>query len=97
LPPSSGPPPDDGGDYYVCNVFEWTATNMEKGDPCWYSKGRGAPWEMGVFKLAWFYDGVIADVTALDGSTVGLLLSLHDRIILPEDRDTLQQWENLRP
>ncbi len=65
---------------------------MEKGDPCWYSK-KGDPWKPGTFKLAWFYDGIIADVTNEEGNTVGLLLDLGDRIITPEDHDTLHQWE----
>jgi hypothetical protein len=96
LPPSSVPP-DDGGCYYVCNIFEWTATIMEKGDPCWFSKKfelTSGKWYPGTFKLAWFYDGVIADVVP-DGasSTVGLLLNMGDRIITPEDHATLEQWE----
>jgi hypothetical protein len=95
LPPSSTPP-DDGGSYYVCNPFEWTATMMKKGDPCWFSKKferkRGA-WERGTFKLAWMYDGIIADVVTEEGNTIGLLLDMGDRIITPEDYVTLEQWE----
>ena len=95
LPPASTPP-DDGGCYYVCNAFEWVATTMEKGAPCWFSKKhertRGT-WERGTFKLAWFYDGVIADVVTEEGNTIGLLLDLGDRLITPEDYDTLEQWE----
>jgi len=95
LPPASTPP-DDGGCYYVCNAFEWVATTMEKGAPCWFSKKhertRGT-WERGTFKLAWFYDGVIADVVTEEGNTIGLLLDLGDRLITPEDYATLEQWE----
>ena len=97
LPPGTTEPPEGITEYYVCNIFEWTATTMEKGAPCWFSKKferEQGEWYPATFKLAWFYDGVIADVIP-DGatSTVGLMLMMGDRIITPEDHDTLMQWE----
>lgn len=66
---------------------------MEKGASCWFSRKAG-PWRHGTFKLAWMYDGIIADVIDDEGQRVGLLLDMGDRLITPEDHDTLIQWEN---
>lgn len=97
LPPGTTEPPEGVTEYYVCNHFEWIATNMTEGAACWWRKKHGdtaGRWYPGTFKLAWFYDGVIADVSVEGGSTVGLLLNMGDELILPEDHDTLKQWEN---
>jgi hypothetical protein len=94
LPPGTTEPPEGVTSYYICNLFEWTATMMEKGAPCWFSRKDG-PWRKGTFKLAWMYDGIIADVIDEDGQRVGLLLdsTCGDRLITPEDHATLEQWE----
>jgi hypothetical protein len=96
LPPLSVPP-DDGGSYYVCNSYEWAAATLKRGDACFFRKGN-LPWRRGTYLSSYMYDGIIARVYEDDPDEFieySLFLDLGDRLILPEDREILRQWENL--
>lgn len=103
LPPSSVPP-NDGGSYYVCNVFEWAAATLKHGESCWFRKRLRigepelGPWKRGSFKMSWMYDGIIAVVFEDDPDDYieySLFLDMGDQLVRPEDRETLLQWEAL--
>lgn len=94
LPPGTTEPPEGVTEYYVCNIFEWTAANMKRGDPCYFKKNN-LPWKRGTFRSSWMYDGIIADVYEDDPDeyiTYSLHLDLGDKLITPADMAALEQW-----
>lgn len=94
LPPGTTEPPEGVTDYYVCNVFEWAAATLQKGDTCYFKKNN-LPWKRGTYLYSWMYDGIIAKVYEDDPDDYiqySLFLDLGDKLILPEDMATLEQW-----
>lgn len=97
LPPNTTEPPEGVTAYYVCNVFEWAAATMVKGDVCYFRKNN-LPWKRGTFLYSWMYDGIIARVYEDDPDDCmkySLFLDLGDKLIRPDDMATLEQWEAL--
>jgi hypothetical protein len=98
LPPGSEKP-DDGGAYYICNHFEWAAATLKRGDACFFRKKDWTAWRRGTYLSSFMYDGVIAKVYEDDPDDYiphSLFLDLGDKLVLPEDHATLQQWEQVR-
>jgi hypothetical protein len=98
LPPGTTEPPEGITEYYVCNVFEWAAATLKKGDACFFKK-NGLPWKRGTYMSSYMYDGIIARVYEDDPDDLieySLFLDLGDKLILPEDRATLATWESVR-
>jgi hypothetical protein len=69
------------------NIYEWTASQMEKGDTCWFRKKvtlhSRTPWRRGTFLSSYYYDGVIASVYEDDPDDLirhSLFLDLGDQI-----------------
>jgi hypothetical protein len=76
---------------YVANEFEWAATQLNKGDQCWFRKRNGrfgtgeelGPWKWGTYLSSYFYDGMIARVAEADPDDLiehSLFLDLGDQI-----------------
>lgn len=77
---------------YVANEFEWIATQLHKGDLCWFRSRRPGswkpnttlgPWTWGVFLMSYFYDGIIARVYEVDPDDYiehSLFLDLGDEL-----------------
>lgn len=83
-PDHQGPTPNG----LKANPYEWTASQMEKGDTCWFRRraGRGkdlTAWTKGTFLSSYWYDGVIASVYEDDPDDLirySLFLDLGDQI-----------------
>ena len=87
LPPYSDKP-DDGGDYYVCNHFEWAAATLEKGESCWFTKKGWPTWKRGTYISSYMYDGIIASVYEDDPDDMikhSLFLDMGDALLRLED------------
>jgi hypothetical protein len=96
LPPNTTEPPEGVTEFYICNVFEWAAAMMRKGDACYFQKNK-LPWKRGTFKYSWMYDGIIARVYEDDPDELieySLFLDLGDKLITPEDYASIEQWEH---
>lgn len=85
-PDHEGPTPDG----IKGNEFEWAASQMTKGDVCWFrrrkERGRNpelTPWTRGTFLSSYYYDGVIASVYEDDPDDLirySLFLDLGDEL-----------------
>jgi len=86
-PDHEGPTPDGTRS----NEFEWAASQMQKGDTCWFrrrpSRAGGVapltPWTRGTFLSSYYYDGVIASVYEDDPDDLirySLFLDLGDEL-----------------
>ncbi len=86
-PDHEGPTPDG----IKGNPYEWAASQMEKGDTCWFrrrlSRAGGVnaltPWTRGTYLSSYYYDGVIASVYEDDPDDLirySLFLDLGDQI-----------------
>ena len=82
-PDHEGPTPDG----IRANPYEWAASQMEKGDTCWFRRRNRdrslTPWARGTYLSSYYYDGVIASVYEDDPDDLirySLFLDLGDEI-----------------